>query len=113
MREAKVTDEIYENRICSHIGHELVRMYPGWEWWVECKLPTGLIWVRNLTLDGDYAFAIPLTAYLNETIPKVIMQAGGEILERYNLDRGKRVVSKDEISRDFTGAAIGETDAIS
>ena len=104
----KIQKEIDENRICSMVGHELEKHYGGWEWWVECKLETGLVAVRNLDLNGDYGFYIPLLNLLNETNPKIVRNAGGEILERYNMDRQFR--HTHDITRDFKGDAVGDTD---
>ncbi len=107
----KIKDEIYENEICSLVGQELKRHYPGWEWYVECTLSTGLVAVRNLSLDGDYGFYIPLMKLLNETDPKLVMLAGGEILERYNMHAGMR--KEFNIEKDFKGDAIGDKHATS
>lgn len=106
----RVKEEIYENQICSAVGQQLIRYYPNWKWWVECRLRTGLITVRNLSLRGEYGFVLPITTFINETTPKIIMRAGGEILERFNQSREGRHLG-DTIQRDFTGGAIGDLDA--
>ncbi len=103
--------DICENRICSAVGQELVKHYPGWKWWVECKLRSGMVSVRNLSLDGDYGFYIPINKFTSDI--STVMRAGGEILERYNMERAKRKTNGTEIKRDFTGAAKGERDAVS
>jgi hypothetical protein len=103
-----IQKEIHENKICSIVGHELKKHYGGWRWFVECKLETGIVSVRNLDLDGDYGFYIPLMNLLNETDPKIVRNAGGEILERYNLDRTFR--KEYDITRDFKGDAVGDID---
>lgn len=106
VEEAKKT--IIENRICASVGSTLEKMYPGWKWWVECILESGCVTVRNNSLNGEYGFTIPLPKLLNETDgDKILMRAGGEILERYRMDREK-TVHPLEIDRDFTGAAIGD-----
>ena len=108
----RVKKELYENKICESVGRQLVHHYPKWKWYVECRLDSGLISVRNLSLDGDYGFYIGIAAFLNETDPKLVMRAGGEILERFNQHRGER--KKDTIiQRDFKGSAIGDFNATS
>ena len=107
----ELQDEINENKICSMIGQELEKYYSGWDWYVECKISTGLASVRNLDLDGDYGFYIPLMNLLNETTPRIVKMAAGEILERYNMDRTYR--KQFDIEKDFTGAAIGDKNATS
>ena len=69
---------------------------------------SGLVSISNLTLDGEFAFYLPIKAVINETNPKLIKNAGGEILERYHQSRSARVKSLD-IARDFAGKAIGDT----
>jgi len=97
---------IYENQICSMVGKQLQEHYPGWRWWVDCKLETGLVGVRNLDLDGNYGFYLPILTVLNETDTKIVRTAGGEILERYAV---KCPTDLYRVKRDFTGAAIGDT----
>ena len=111
MKEESTKSKIYENRICAMVGEELEKHYGGWEWYVECVLETGVVSVRNNTLDGDYGFYIPLSKLLNETNPQLVMLAGGEILERYNQQASIR--NQYEINRDFTGSAIGDINATS
>ena len=107
----ELQDEINENKICAMIGQELEKYYSGWRWYVECKIPTGLANIRNLDLNGDYGFQIPLIKLLNETTPRIVKMAAGEILERYSMDCAAR--NQYDITRDFTGAAIGDTNATS
>ena len=104
--------EIHENRICAFVGQTLQDCYPGWKWYVECKMFTGVVTVRCLELDGDYGFVVPIDNVVQRTGKVTIMRAGGEILERYNQDRGLRP-EKLEVKRNFTGRAIGDTDATS
>ena len=85
-RPSKVQQELYENKICALVGRELEKHYSGYKWLVECNLYSGMVSVRNLTLEGEYGFYIGLDTLLNETDPKVVRNAGGEILERFKLD---------------------------
>lgn len=102
--------KIYENRIEAAVGRQLVHHYPKWKWWVDCRLESGMISVRNISLHGDYGFYIGIADFLNETTPKIVMRAGGEILERFNQQAAGR---RDGavIQRDFTGGAIGDINA--
>jgi hypothetical protein len=106
-KQEKFKEEFYENKIVSFVGQTLQGCYPGWKWWVECRLATGLVSVRCLELDGDYGFMIGIENVLERTGRTTVMRAGGEILERYNQHRGLRP-EKVEVDRDFTGKAIGE-----
>jgi hypothetical protein len=107
--KADVKRELYENQLCSSVGATLQNLYPGWRWWVDCTLPSGMIAVRNLDLDGDYGFYVPVAKYVQADQPaKIIMRAGGEILERYKQHRGRRIASDQDIARDFKGVAKGD-----
>ena len=109
----KLKDEIYENQVCAEVGQELVKHYPGWDWWVECKIKSGILSVRNTNLDGDYGFVIHLGDYLhNPARQHLIMRAGGEILERYRQERGA-MPEVVEGERDVRGNLTGEKDATS
>ncbi len=98
--------KIYESRIEAMVGQELEKHYGGWQWWVECTLSTGVVSVRNQSLDGDYGFYIQLNRLLNETTPTLVMRAGGEILERYKMQATAR--KEFDIKRTFSGEAIGD-----
>lgn len=101
-------DQYYENKICAEVGQELERNYPGWRWWVECTLPSGMFSVKNLDLDGEYGFVSNIASYLtNPERHKMIMRAGGEVLERYNQNRGAKP-GKIDIVRNIRGNAIGD-----
>lgn len=105
--------QLDENRICSSIGKALEKFYKGYEWWVECRIDTGLAAVRNLDLNGDYGFYLPLKQYLTSSDPdKIVMRAAGEILERYRIDR-LPILNRDKVDsleRDIKGHATGQLD---
>jgi len=101
--------QIMENKIEAMVGQELEKHYDGWQWFVECRLPTGLVAISNLTLDGEFAYYLPIAALINETDPRLVMRAGGEILERYHQKTSSRSKSLDIERNAVTGAAIGDT----
>lgn len=110
-KQARFTEQIHNNKIEAMVGQELVKHYPGYRWWVEARLLTGLCAIQCETLGGDYGFYIPIVQLLNETDnPKLVLRAGGEMLERYGLPRGPRPDNL-VIDRDRLGVAIGDTDA--
>lgn len=107
-RRERMRLEIMENKICAMVGKQLEKHYPGWAWLVNCRLETGLVAVFNTQLSGRYGFYLPIAAIINETDPKLVMRAGGEILERYHQTTGA-APERAEIQRKFTGEAIGDT----
>lgn len=68
----------------------LHKEYPGHLWAVSCDTRTGFADVRNLALSGNWGFRIRLSGiYSASGFRKDVVRAGGEILERYKLARGK------------------------
>lgn len=82
--------------------------YPGYLWFVECSGNTGLIQIRNLSLDGKLGYNVHLKGQFSASdMEKVIMQAGGEVLERFNQPRGRaEEASLMEAPRDFAGRMV-------
>lgn len=88
----------------------LTKHYPGYAWAVNVSSETGMVQVRNLTLSGDWGFNIHLARINSDPSLKVVIQAGGEILERYKVKRGK--IDQDEVDSlptDFIGRHIPDT----
>lgn len=70
--------------LMKQVGETLFKHYPGYQWGVIVQ--NGVIDVLNMNLSGKWGFRL-LTKDLDPDM-KVIMRAGGEILERYKLKRG-------------------------
>jgi hypothetical protein len=79
--------------------------YPGHFWAVSCDGKTGMADVRNLALSGNWGFRLKLeNIYSASQFKKDVLKAGGEILERYRLNRGR--LNDDQLSdlpTDFAG----------
>ena len=105
-----IKTHLAEHQICRSVGAHLERLYPGWRWWVECRVEAGVVYVKNLDLSGEYGFVIHLARLAQDPELKTVMRAGGEVLERYNQHRGQRP-ERLTVERDIAGEAIGETDA--
>ena len=64
--------------------------YPGHLWGVTCNHETGMADVRNLALSGNWGFRLKLQGIYSASQFKAdVLKAGGEILERFNVSRGK------------------------
>lgn len=70
-------------------GH-LTKHYPGHPWAVNVDSRQGIATVQNMRLSGRWGFMLKLRdlAYEDE-IAREAKQAGGELLERYRLSRGR------------------------
>ncbi len=87
------------------MAEALHQAYPGHLWAVSCDGKTGMADVRNMALSGNWGFRLKLNQiYSASEFKKNVLRAGGEILERYRLARGK--ANQDEYSdlkTDFAG----------
>jgi len=64
--------------------------YPGHMWAVACDGEIGFADVRNLALSGNWGFRIKLTEiYSGSDFKRRVVMAGGEMLERYRMRRGR------------------------
>jgi hypothetical protein len=75
------------------VGKALIAAYPGRNWVVDPNIPGGIVTVYLAPLTGSYGFVIHLSK-LNHDLEKTVVWAGGEILERFGLNRN-RVVAGD------------------
>ncbi len=93
------------NEICSIVGRQLVKHYPGWTWYVDCTPGSGVVTVRNLNIHGQYGFVIPIRDLYSDVDLKLVTMAGGELLERCNLPRS-RYTMDIKIEKDYNGNAV-------
>lgn len=82
--------------------------YPGHLWAVNVE--RGVADVRNLALSGRWGFRLVLPAvYSASEFKRDVIRAGGEILERYKLRRGRMDWDKyDELKTDVAGNPIAD-----
>lgn len=72
-----------EMRIAKGVGEMLHRQFRGHFWQVEVDIKQGVCLITIPILLGNWKYNIPLKALR----PELVMRAGGEILERFNLPR--------------------------
>jgi hypothetical protein len=66
----------------------LQRKYPGHRWVVEVKTQHGIAFLRNFFADPRKGFIIHLKRCVNDAdILRETVRAGGELLERYGIER--------------------------
>lgn len=76
----------------------LLKHYPGYYWSVTIN--AGVMTVTNMNLSGKWGFVIHLSKLSGDY--RELVNAGGELLERYRVHRGK--MKRDELAelqRDF------------
>ena len=84
--------------------------YPGHMWAVACDGKTGMADVRNLYLSGNWGFRLKLRdIYSASEFKRDVIRAGGELLERYRMSRGR--MNADHLMAhptDFAGRLIAD-----
>lgn len=89
--------------MCRGFAEFMNRLYPGYMW--EVGMMSDIVYVRNLNLDKKAGFKLPLKDI--DVDGRVLMRAGGELLERFRLKRGrKNVDAVRSLKRDIRGDAI-------
>lgn len=93
------TDEV----MAKGMAEVLHRHYPGYLWGVN--IGGGVVNVLNLSLSGKWGFTIKLPGqYSASDFDRQVMRAGGELLERYRLARGRFDNDRHaELKTDFAG----------
>lgn len=76
--------------LAKRIAESLHRHYPDHLWGVGADAASGVVKVMNLRLSGRWGFILKIRdlAYEDE-IEREAKRAGGELLERYRLSRGR------------------------
>lgn len=96
--------------MAKEMAEALHQAYPGHLWAVTCDSATGMADIRNLMLSGNWGFRMHIRTHYSASYwkHKAIM-AGGELLERYRLRRGK--LDQDALAAlplDRVGNTIGD-----
>jgi hypothetical protein len=83
-------DNPIDDALCAQIGRKLTEHYPGWDWYVEIPPKQNVIFIRNMTCDpaGRCGAYLQYKDRIDVNLKSCVM-AGGEILERYNMRRGR------------------------
>lgn len=91
--------------MAKQMAEALHAAYPGHMWAVACDGQIGFADVRNLALSGNWGFRIKLDEiYSGSQFKRQVLMAGGELLERYRMSRGK--FNQDQyqgLQTDFAG----------
>jgi hypothetical protein len=87
----------FELMLSKDAAEALHTAYPGHLWGVAASERDGMLDVRNLYLSGNWGFRLKIpTMYSASEFKKRVVRAGGELLERFRVSRGR--VRADEIN---------------
>lgn len=94
--------------LAKQIAEDLMAFYPGYLWAVHVNSHQGILDIKNLNLSGNYGMRRKLGKdYSSSSLRKDVMRWGGEILERYRMDRGKMNNDKwASLPMDFAGRTL-------
>ena len=74
-----------DHTLAKNVAETLEKKYPGWFWAVNVM--DGVVTVKSLRISGNWGFVIHADKIDNDY--KMVVMAGGEILERFKQQRGK------------------------
>lgn len=87
----EVLDRV-DQELCHQIGRDLTEKYPGHLWSVGCNHEAGTIAIglpyQRAIKYRNYAFMLHIADVIGPGGNKLVMRAGGEMLERFGLRRG-------------------------
>ena len=74
--------------VTKRAGAALEKKYPGWWWLLNPDEEGGVFYIYSLRLSGEWGYVVK-TKEMQERPAKIAIMAGGEILERFGIRRGK------------------------
>tara|TARA_R110002051_G_scaffold221113_3_gene284789 strand:- start:192 stop:527 length:336 start_codon:yes stop_codon:yes gene_type:complete len=83
--ERSNTFKVHDHSLAKNIAEKLEDKYPGWLWAVHVM--DGIVGVKSMRLSGNWGFVLHADKIDNDY--KMVVMAGGEILERFRQNRGK------------------------
>lgn len=99
-------DEFADERLSHDLAQVLTTTYPGYSWGVHVNSRGGVVNILNLTFSGEMGYRFKIRK-LDTDLPRLVMRAGGEILERF--DHPRRRFDADihrALPRDFRGRIV-------
>tara|TARA_Y100001951_G_C11151501_1_gene189478 strand:+ start:189 stop:614 length:426 start_codon:yes stop_codon:yes gene_type:complete len=103
--EKAETLNVYDYTLAKNVAEKLEEKYPGWLWAVHVM--DGIVGVKSMRLSGNWGFILHADKIDNDY--KAVVDAGGEILERYRQKRGKfNQTSYEDLDMDSKGRLNGD-----
>ena len=102
--------EAYDLSKSKDIGEALNNQYPGHMWAVRVQSKQGVATIHNMQLSDQWGYVIKLDKiYSASHLVQRGLQAGGEILERFKVARGRvNDDIMDALPKDFAGRVLGD-----
>ncbi len=96
LTDSPVLDSANDYITAKNIAETLHKHYPGHVWAVTCEGKQGMATIRNLALSATYGYYIRLAELNGDSHMRMVIRAGGEILERFRQRRGAMNADKIE-----------------
>jgi len=87
---SETTNLTKEFTVLKHVKncHEvLAKHYPGWAWGVGVSEDGSMTDIRNFNISGNRGFRLHTQNLNGDSLRKMVIKAGGEILERASISR--------------------------
>lgn len=98
----------FEEMLCSTAGAVLMKVYPGFHWAVRVNEATGMFYILNQDLSGEWGYRGKVGDIYSATqFEKEVLMAGGGILEHFGVARA--AANQDALvvlPTDFRGATL-------
>jgi hypothetical protein len=75
--------------IVKRVGDILESNFPGWAWVIAPDERGGIITIRSMRLDARYGYLLHIARIQDDPQLSAVLRAGGEILERAGMPRGR------------------------
>ena len=92
------------------LAEALNSQYPGHLWGVRVQGEHGMATIHNLMLSGEWGYVLKLDkTYSASDLRRRAIKAGGEILERFKVLRGRLDDDRmADMATDFSGRILGD-----
>jgi hypothetical protein len=96
--------QMADQDVCIAVGEDLSQVYPGYPWAVGANHEAGTV-VIDLAVDKpapfrQFAYMLHLSSIMGPGGQRKVREAGGELLERYGLRRGRAHEDARERAKD-------------
>lgn len=104
---ASISKEATKIKHCKNVADVLFQAYPGHLWGVQLSEDSSVTEIRCFGLSGDHGFTLHTDKLNGDTLKRKVLWAGGEILERFGMDRGRyRGDQHNDLKCDRAGRVI-------
>jgi hypothetical protein len=102
--------------IAAQIAETLHRYYTGHLWTVKASVEQGVVYIHNLNFSAVQGMVLHMSDLEKDPKMRLVKKAGGELMERYRVQRGKLTETlQDELDQrpaDLRGDLVLTKDSV-